>query len=121
MAGSRIILTALAAPAAFLALPALAETPQQLDTLSRATDKADAGIALARRQIGKGALLDAMATLERVLFNFPENDSARALHAGLFCRIGDRRGATVEFDTLRGSAVPASISDEARAPCRAGG
>ena len=103
------------------AVPANAETPAQLDILSRATDQPETGVTLARSQIAKGDLLDAMASLERTLFNFPENDEARALHAGLLCRIGDRRGALVEFDTMRGREIPASLNEEARAPCRDGG
>ena len=117
----RTIAILLAAPLAFLAAPLAAETPAQLDALSIATDKPSTGNALARRQIGRGELLGAMATLERVLFNFPNDDEARALHAGLLCSIDDRRGATVEFDALRGREIPTSLSDEARAPCRKGG
>ncbi len=101
--------------------PAHAETAGQLDTLSRATDKPSTGIALARGQIDADELLEAMATLERVLMNDPENLAARALHAGLLCRIDDRRGAIMEFDSLRGLDVPQAVSDEARLPCKARG
>ncbi len=111
----------LAAPLMLTAAPLAADTPAQLDALSKATDQPDTGITLARQQIGRGELLDAMATLERVLFNFPESDEARALHAGLLCRIDDRRGATVEFDGMRGRDIAPELSDEARAPCRQGG
>jgi len=111
----------IAAPLAMMAAHALAETPEQLDALSRATDSEASGMALARSQVREGALLDAMATLERVLMNFPENDEARALHAGLFCRIDDRKGALVEFDNLRGREVPDAVNEEAREPCRQGG
>lgn len=114
-------LAMMAAPFAMMAAPALAETPEQLDALSRATDSEASGMALARSQVREGALLDAMATLERVLMNFPENDEARALHAGLFCRIDDRKGALVEFDNLRGREVPDAVNEEAREPCRQGG
>lgn len=100
--------------------PAHAETAGQLDTLSRATDKPSTGMALARRQIGNDELLEAMATLERVLMNYPDNLEARALHAGLLCRIDDRRGAITEFDALRGLDVPQPVSVEARQPCKAG-
>jgi len=101
-----------------LAVPASAETVAQLDAQSRATENAASGLALARQEIEKGDLLGAMATLERVLFNHPKNAQARALHASLFCRIDDRRGATVELDALRGGAISPALAEEARAPCR---
>lgn len=100
--------------------PARAETAGQLDALSRATDTPANGIALARRQINADELLEAMATLERVLMNAPRNLEARALHAGLLCRIDDRRGAIMEFDSLRGLNVPQPVSVEAREPCQGG-
>ncbi|MDG2003226.1 MAG: hypothetical protein P8J20_07835 [Novosphingobium sp.] len=103
-----------------MAGPARADTAGQLDTQSRATDRPGSGIALARRQINADDLLEAMATLERVLMNNPSNLEARALHAGLLCRIDDRRGAIMEFDSLRGLNVPQSVSAEARMPCRGG-
>ena len=84
---------AVALAAGLGAAQAGAETAAQLDAASQATDKAPAGIALARRQIASDELLDAMATLERVMMNNPANLEARALHAGLLCRIDDRRGA----------------------------
>jgi len=101
--------------------PVHAETAAELDTLSQATDKPSTGIALARRQIANDELLEAMATLERVVMNDPASLEARALHASLLCRIDDRRGAILEFDTLRGLDVPQPVSDEARLPCQAGG
>jgi len=98
-----------------------AETAAELDELSQASDSAATGIALARSQIEDDELLEAMATLERVLMNDPENLEARALHAGLLCRVDDKRGAIMEFGRLRGLEVPQDVSDEARQPCRAGG
>jgi Flp pilus assembly protein TadD len=103
------------------AAPAPAETTRELDALSQATDEPLTGIALARRQIGEDELLEAMATLERVLMKDPDNLEARALHAGLLCRIDDRRGAILEFDALRGLDVPQPVSAEARRPCQGGG
>ncbi|MCX7863772.1 MAG: hypothetical protein N2423_01850 [Novosphingobium sp.] len=97
-----------------------AETVARLDAMSQATDRPASGIALARRQIRNGELLEAMATLERVLMHAPDNLEARALHAGLLCRIDDRRGAVLEFDMLRGLDVPQAIAEEARQPCGKG-
>ncbi|MCB2073603.1 MAG: hypothetical protein H6917_07770 [Novosphingobium sp.] len=99
------------------ALPARAETPAELDALSRATDQPGSGVALARRQIASGELLDALATLERVILNHPEDEEARLLHAGVTCSIDDRRGALVELDVLRGREFSDSLWDEATADC----
>lgn len=121
MPTSRLGACLLAVPLMLAAVPLAAETPAQLDALSRATDSEGAGIALARKQADQGQLLDAMATLERVMMNFPESDEARALHAGMLCRIDDRRGAMTEFDNVRGADLPDAINDEAREPCRQGG
>lgn len=118
---SRLSAVWLAAPLMLAAAPIAAETPAQLDVLSRATDSEASGIALARKEANEGQLLDAMATLERVMMNFPESDEARALHAGMLCRIDDKRGAMTEFDNVRGADLPDAINDEAREPCRQGG
>lgn len=111
---------AVALAAGLGAAQAGAETAAQLDAASQATDKAPAGIALARRQIASDELLDAMATLERVMMNNPANLEARALHAGLLCRIDDRRGAVLEFDLIRGLPVPPATLAEARHACQGG-
>lgn len=111
-------LVALALFGGSTAVPARAETASQLDVMSQATDKSASGIALARKLIQGDDLLGAMATLERVLINNPNNLEARALHAGLLCRIDDRRGANVEFDTLRGLDIPPAVTAEARHPCQ---
>jgi len=121
--GAMFGLTALATVALFnsvVSWPVQAETPSQLDAESRATDTAAGGIALARQQIRDDELLSAMATLERVMMRAPGNLEARALHAGLLCRIDDRRGAMTEFGTLHGLDVPQPVSAEAREPCRGG-
>lgn len=123
MLGAGLALTSFACVALLAggAGPAHAETAAQLDALSRASDKPSTGIALARSQIDADELLEAMATLERLLMNDPENLEARALHAGLLCRIDDRRGAIMEFDNLRGLDVPRPVWFEARMLCKAGG
>ncbi|MEZ5735948.1 MAG: hypothetical protein R3E09_09110 [Novosphingobium sp.] len=104
------------------ALPAWAETPAELDALSRATDQPGSGVALARKQIASGDLLDALATLERVILNHPDSEEARLLHAGVTCSIDDRRGALVELDVLRGRDFSDPLWQEATADCsRQGG
>lgn len=99
------------------ASPALGETPAQLDALARATQQPESGLALAREQIDAGELLDALATLERVILNHPENNEARLLHAATLCRMDDRRGALVELDTMRNRDIPETMWREATAPC----
>jgi len=118
--GFRLPVCAAIALAALSSTPLTADTAAQLESASRATDSTATGISLARSQIASDELLEAMATLERVMMNDPENLEARALHAGLLCRIDDRRGAIMEFDLLRGLDVPQTVATEARQPCKLG-
>lgn len=90
-----------------------------VDQLARATETPSGGIALARKQTADGALVVALATLERVILNNPEHEEARLLHAGLLCRLDDRSGSLVEFDALRGHTFAPSLWEEATAPCNA--
>lgn len=99
------------------AVTAHAETPAQLDALSRSAQQPGSGLALARKQIRDGDLLGAMATLERVAINAPDNREARLLHAGLLCRLDDRQGSLIEFDSLRGSDFSDSLWAEATGAC----
>ncbi|MBK5265019.1 MAG: hypothetical protein JJE34_07290 [Alphaproteobacteria bacterium] len=101
------------------ALPALADTVAALDMLSRATDNAASGLALARKLIESGDLLGAMASLERVMINHPESNEALLLHASLLCRVDDRGGSLIEFDELRGRDFPDQVWADATAPCAA--
>lgn len=108
---------ALALIAALTAAPARAETAAQLDALTKATAAPASGVALARRQIAAGELLDALATLERVIINFPQSNEARMLHAGVMCRLDDRRGALVELDQMRNRQIPDALWAEANQAC----
>jgi Tfp pilus assembly protein PilF len=91
---------------------ARAATLAELDAVSRASDQSGTGIALARKQIAAGELLDARATLERVILNHPDNDDARLLHARLLCRLDDMDGARLEFEALRGHRIsPAPLGE----------
>jgi Flp pilus assembly protein TadD len=100
--------------------PLAAATPAELDALVKATAQPATGIALARRQRGSGDMLDALATLERVIINSPQSNEARLLHAALLCRLDDHRGANVEFDTLRERQIPDRLWEEADAACAQG-
>ena len=88
------------------ALVATAATAQDdPDSLAAATQRLDSGVALARRQIATSDLTGALATLERVLFAFPEAVPPRLLYASLLCRLDDRQGAELELGLLAGKRI----------------
>lgn len=110
-----------AIPFAFLILvsiPASSQTLEQLDVLSDETADEQAGIALALAQTERGKLLEALATLERVLTLFPGSAEARFNHAALLCRVGDPQGALIEFDRLKEKDYPHAALKQAIANCR---
>ena len=80
--------------------PTQADPVAELDALSRESLQVGPGVALARRQIGEGDLMAALATLERVLTNHADADNALLLHASLLCRLDDRDGARAELTAL---------------------
>lgn len=92
---------ALAAALACLAVPAAAETLEELDALSDTTADEKAGIAAAQEQAARGDFLDAISTLERVLAAFPKSADARLLHAAYLCLIDDKPGGAVELGKLK--------------------
>ncbi|MDB5704041.1 MAG: hypothetical protein JWN66_1157 [Sphingomonas bacterium] len=77
-----------------------ADPVAELDALSQGSAQVGPGVALARRQIGEGDLMAAVATLERVLMGHADADSALLLHAALLCRLDDRDGARAELVAL---------------------
>ena len=81
-------------------LAAQSDPVAELDDLSLQSDSAGSGVALARRQIGQGDLMAALATLERILSADANADSALLLHATLLCRLDDREGARAELVAL---------------------
>ncbi|MFM5895423.1 MAG: tetratricopeptide repeat protein [Novosphingobium sp.] len=107
--------------AASMVLPhcAAAQSLEALDQLVLASAKPADGLALARSQAGSGALLDALATLERVLLTDPGNKPASLLHASILCRIDDRDGAAAEFARLKAKDYKKPEWAAARAPCDA--
>lgn len=107
------------AAAAILPQSATAQSLEALDQLVSASAKPAGGLALARSQAGSGALLDALATLERVLLTDPANKPARLLHASILCRIDDRDGAAAEFAKLRSKDFKKPEWAAARAACAA--
>ena len=101
-----------------LSSPVRADDISDLDQLSRATDDAKAGLALARDQIDIGDLSGAMASLERMMINHPEADEAQLLHASLLCRLDDRTGGSSEFAGLRKRDFRGQAWKDANAPCQ---
>lgn len=112
-----LYLAALAAGLSCAASPAWADTIAEVDSLARTTTSPSAGMALARRQIESGDLLEALATLERMLISHPDMQQALLLHASLLCRLDDRSGSMIEFDQLRRRGIPDAVWNEATAPC----
>ena len=110
---------ALMAASAVLSQPATAQSMEALDQLILASTKPADGMVLARSQAGSGALLDALATLERILLSDPANKPARLLHASILCRVDDREGASVEFARLKSKDFKKPEWAAARAPCEA--
>lgn len=97
--------------------PAFAQSLEALDQLVQASVKPADGLALARSQANSGALLDALATLDRVLAVDPKHKQARLLHASLLCRIDDREGAAAEFARLRSKDYKKADWSAGLAPC----
>jgi hypothetical protein len=97
--------------------PLSAETLAELDALSDASLDEAAGIAAAREQAGRGAYLEALATLERVLAVHPKSREGRLIHAVYLCEIDDKRGGLVEIDRLKEKHYGRQLLDEARARC----
>lgn len=102
-----------------LSSPLRADEIGDLDALSRATDNAKTGLALAREQISGGDLSGAFATLERLQINHPESNEAQLLHASLLCRLDDRAGAQSEFAALKKGDFRGQVWRDANAPCQA--
>ena len=102
-----------------LAVPqcAAAQSLEELDRLVQSSAKPADGLALARSQVAAGDLLDALATLERVLTVDPKDKQVRLLHASLLCRIDDRGGAAVEFAKLRAKDYKKPDWSAALVPC----
>ncbi len=94
-----------------------ASAQDDADTLVTASQQADTGMALARRQMATRDLLGAMGTLERVLFAHPEAVPPRLLYASLLCRVDDAEGAGVELNLLAGNPIADADWAEVTAAC----
>ncbi|WP_284124969.1 hypothetical protein [Parerythrobacter aestuarii] len=106
--------------AAVAMVPLQAETLEELDAISDISANEEAGIQAARDQADRGELLDALATLERVLAEYPKSREARLIHAIYLCRIDDVQGGLVEIGKLKTKDYGKDLLAEARAMCRQG-
>lgn len=97
--------------------PLAAQSLAELDALSDLSAEEASGIALAREQTARGELLEALATLERVLALYPESDEARMNHAMLLCWADDPQGAAVEFERLDEDDYASGALQQAREDC----
>ncbi len=102
---------------AMLSAPASAQSLAELDRLSDLTANEETGVAAAQEQAGRGAYLEALSTLERVMAAFPESVSARLLHAVYLCRIDDRQGGLVEISQMDEDLFGAANIADARDRC----
>lgn len=101
-----------------VSVPLAAQTIEDLDALSDQTADEGSGIDTALQQTARGDLLEALATLERVLTQFPESAEARFNHAMLLCWIDDPQGAEVEFGRLDEDDYAPGVLEQARENCR---
>ena len=69
--------------------------------------------------MARGELTDGLATLERVLINYPQARDAQLLRASLLCQLDDRAGSTAEFGQLRARGVSEQALDHAIRECDA--
>lgn len=99
---------------ALSASPVAAQSLEELDALSDASAQEESGVQLARDQAGRGELLEALATLERVLVEHPKSANARLLQAFYLCRLDDRPGGSVALSKLKSK----NYSDDALATVR---
>lgn len=104
-----------------VAQPVAAQSLDDLDRLVQASAKPKDGLILAQSQIDAGALLDALATLERVLAIDPKHKQAKLLHASLLCRVDDAAGASLEFGKLKSGSYKKAEWAAAIAPCSKSG
>ena len=100
-----------------VAIPALAQSEQEIEALVAESQTPVNAIATARQQIVAGDLTGAAATLDRALLENPNANDARLLYAATLCRLGDPQGARIEIGKLDRQDVGAAMFDEANAAC----
>ncbi|MCY7279380.1 MAG: tetratricopeptide repeat protein [Sphingomonas bacterium] len=99
------------------ALPALAQSEQDIEALVAESRTPVNAIATARQQTAAGDLTGAAATLDRALLEDPNAIDARLLYAATLCRLGDPQGARIEIGKLDRQDFGAAMFDEANTAC----
>jgi hypothetical protein len=124
----RLLAGSVAALALALGAPPLhAQSADELDTLTDASQAEEAGTALAQAQAARGEWLEALATLDRVLAVNPKSQGSRLLHALYLCEVDDKQGGLLELSRLRPRELAERRRDgeailaNAEARCRAAG
>ena len=100
-----------------VAVPALAQSEQEIEALIAESQTPVNAIATARQQIASGDLPGAAATLDRALLEDPNANDARLLYAATLCRLGDPQGARIEIGKLDRQDVGAAMFEETNAAC----
>lgn len=95
-----------------------AQTVEDLDRIVDSSAKPADGLALAQSQISSGSLLEAIATLDRVLAVDPKHKAAKLLRASLLCRVDDRGGAAAAFTRLKEKDYRKEDWSAALEPCK---
>lgn len=104
---------------AIIALPtvSMAQDFTEIDALSDIATNEQAGITEASEQAAMGDLLEALATLERVLAVHPKSQGARLLHAVYLCDIDDKQGGIVALNQLKTKEIGEEALSAAYARC----
>ena len=103
-----------------VAIPALAQSEQEIEALVAESQTPVDAIATARQQTAAGDLTGAAATLDRALLEDPNANDARLLYAATLCRLGDPQGARIEIGKLDRQDVGNAMFDEANEACGGG-
>ena len=102
------------------AIPAVAQSEQDIEALIAESQTPVNAIATARQQTAAGDLTGAVATLDRALLEDPNANDARLLYAATLCRLGDPQGARIEIGKLDWQDVGTAMFDEANEACGGG-
>ncbi|WP_309601948.1 tetratricopeptide repeat protein [Sphingomonas sp.] len=103
--------------AAITAVPALAQSDQDIEALVAESQAPVDPVATARQQIAAGDLTGAVASLDRALLENPNATDARLLYAATLCRLGDPQGARIEMGKLNRQDVGQAMFDETNQAC----
>ena len=115
--GRSLLRSGIGLAALSVAIPALAQSEQEIETLVAESQTPVNAITTARQQTAAGDLTGAVATLDRALLEDPNTSDARLLYVATLCRLGDPQGARIEIGKLDRQDVRTAMFDEANAAC----